>query len=415
MGFTEKLRKSAGITENVIFVFAFGFIMYQLILSYGGRAYGSLKGHGYLATIINPILKHQYSLSAAAVIIILNSTLFLWEIASLMIQLVKQEGSNAKGYDKYKLVFKKFLVSYKSPFLALLVLEFLPRLVTLNVFWLWLPHIQKMGFFTINLEWYSWIYGYLCYEFASWVFHFTSHRVRFLWCLHAPHHAPTEINMSANWVHFFAEVYYSAFVRLVILTFLGVNPLMFIILLAFDSAWGIFIHISERALKNGRLGILHHFIITPSHHRVHHSKNPLYLDRNFANVLPVWDWVFGTLQPLKEDVKADYGLTRDLDVTNFSDLYFGEIYLLYRDVKNAKGIKNKLLYMIMPPGWAPAGASKTASVLRKEFLETSPELGITSKNIFLGRIKSRLKWNKPGMKNVEISDSGMVFSVDENK
>src|ERR1700744_2585010 len=133
MGVTEKLRKSAGITENVIFVFAFGFIMYQLILSYGGRAYGSLKGHGYLATIINPILKHQYSLSAAAVIIILNSTLFLWEIASLMIQLVKQEGSNAKGYDKYKLVFKKVLVTSKSPFLALLFLDFLPRLVTLNV------------------------------------------------------------------------------------------------------------------------------------------------------------------------------------------------------------------------------------------------------------------------------------------
>ena len=44
---------------------------------------------------------------------------------------------------------------------------------------------------------------------------------------------------------------------------------------------------------------------------------------------------------------ADYGIMRN--VTDFSDLYFCELLLLIRDVSNAKGIKNKLLYMVMPP------------------------------------------------------------------
>jgi hypothetical protein len=90
----------------------------------------------------------------------------------------------------------------------------------------------------------------------------------------------------------------------------------------------------------------------------------------------------------KKEVKIDYGIRRELDVTNFSDLYFGELYLLYHDVKNAKGIKNKLLYTVMPPGWTPASAAKTASALRRDFLETNPALGVTSKNRFLAAIKS---------------------------
>jgi sterol desaturase/sphingolipid hydroxylase (fatty acid hydroxylase superfamily) len=308
-----------------------------------------------------------------------------------IIQLLKEERGNTQGYHKYKLIFKKVSVHYKSSFLAMLIHELLPKLILFHMFWIWLPHFQKLQLFTVNLQWYSWIYGYLCWEFSTWLFHFSSHRIRFLWCLHAPHHAPTEINMTVNWIHFFAESYYSTLIHLTISMLLGVNPAMFLAIISIDSAWGIFTHVSERTLKNGRLGILQYLLITPAHHRVHHAKNPLYIDTNFAFVLPVWDWLFGTLQPLKKEVKVEYGVTRDLDVTNFSDLYFGEIFLLYRDVKNADGIKNKLLYMVMPPGWTPAGTDQTALAVRQDFLKTNPELGTTSKNRIITAIKSRSK------------------------
>jgi sterol desaturase/sphingolipid hydroxylase (fatty acid hydroxylase superfamily) len=389
-----KQNKNLRIIENVIFVFAVGFIMYSLVATYGIYIYDSIKGKGYIGAIINPFLNHQYYISIVSALIILNTTFVIWEILSLVIQLLRQERGNTQGYPKYKLIFKKVSVHYKSSFLAMLIHQLLPKLILYHMFWIWLPHFQKLQLFTVNLAWYSWIYGYLCWEFSTWLFHFSSHRIRFLWCLHAPHHAPSELNMTVNWVHFFAESYYSTLIHLIISMVLGVNPLMFLAILSIDSAWGVFTHVSERTLKNGRLGILQYLLITPAHHRVHHAKNPLYIDTNFAFVLPVWDWLFGTLQPLKEEVKVEYGVSRDLDVTNFSDLYFGEILLLYRDIKNAEGIKNKLLYAVMPPGWTPACTAKTALTVRQDFLKTNPELGATSKNRFLTAIKSRSKTYK---------------------
>ncbi|MDR3695587.1 sterol desaturase family protein [Mucilaginibacter sp.] len=388
MSFTKNPNKNWRIIENVAFVCAFGFIMYNLISTYWRYAYASIKGHGYIGAIIDPLRTHEYYKSFISVMIILNATCILWEILRLIIQLLKQERGNTHDYHKFKRIFKQVSINYKPSFLALLILELLPKLFFIHMFWIWLPHIQKIGLFTINLKWYSWVYAYLCWEFSTWIFHFSSHRVRFLWCLHAPHHAPTELNMTVNWVHFFAESYYSTIVHLLILTPLGVKPVMFVAIMSISSVWGVFTHVSERTLKKGKLGLLQYLLITPAHHRVHHAKNPLYVDTNFATVVPVWDWMFGTLQPYKEEVSADYGLTRDLDVTNFWDLYFGEIIWLYRDVKKAGSIKDKLLYIVMPPGWTPVCSSNTASAMRRDFLKSNPALGITSKNRLMAAIKS---------------------------
>src|SRR5471030_259537 len=394
MSFTKKLNINWRIIENVIFVFAFGFIMYKLIGDYWLYVYNSVKDKGFIRAVVDPISSHNYYESVIAIIIMLNVTYLLWEILSSVMLLLKQE-SDIPGYSKYKLIFKKVLINYKPSFLALLITELLPKLFLIHMFWIWLPHFQKIRLFTINLQWYSWIYAYLCFEFAVWLYHFGLHRVRFLWCLHAPHHAPTELNLTVNWVNFFAEGYYSTLVYLIILTLFGINPVMFVTIMLISTTWGMFAHVSERALKNGKLGILQHLIITPAHHRVHHAKHPLYIDTNFASVVPLWDWIFGTLQPFKEEIRADYGVTRELDVTNFCDLYFGEILLLYRDVKNARTLKNKFLYIVMPPGWAPACSANTASVLRREFLKTNPALGITSKNRMLSAIKFWSKMYRP--------------------
>jgi sterol desaturase/sphingolipid hydroxylase (fatty acid hydroxylase superfamily) len=34
----------------------------------------------------------------------------------------------------------------------------------------------------------------------------------------------------------------------------------------------------------------------PSHHRVHHGANEVYLDRNYGGILIIWDRIFGTYQ-----------------------------------------------------------------------------------------------------------------------
>ena len=112
------------------------------------------------------------------------------------------------------------------------------------------------------------------------------------------------------------------------------------------------------------------------------------MDTNFCTFLPFWDWVFGTLQPLRDEVKIEYGITREMDTTNFIDFYFGEFILLFRDIKNANGLKNKFLYLIKPPGWNPESIEHTAATLRKSFLKENPEYGFTSRRWFIKKNKA---------------------------
>jgi hypothetical protein len=149
---------------------------------------------------------------------------------------------------------------------------------------------------------------------------------------------------------------------------------MLVVIMAFEVTWGTFIHAGERSFRTGRLGPARFFVITPSYHRVHHARNPLYMDTNFCTLLPFWDWMFGTLQPLRDEVKIEYGITRDINVTSFVDFYFGEILLLAHDLRGAPDWRTRLAYLVMPPGWAPGDRSHTASDRRRRFLADHPQL-----------------------------------------
>ena len=93
------------------------------------------------------------------------------------------------------------------------------------------------------------------------------------------------------------------------------------------------------------------------------------MDTNFCNLLNIWDKVFGTFQNEEKNLKIEYGITRKMNSGNFIDVYFGEIIALCKDVYHAPGIKNKLAYIVMPPGWSHTGEHKTAKIVRQEFLK----------------------------------------------
>jgi hypothetical protein len=90
----------------------------------------------------------------------------------------------------------------------------------------------------------------------------------------------------------------------------------------------------------------------------------LYIDTNFCNFLSVWDRVFRAYQPEDLSVRIEYGITRPVKMRSFTVMYFGEFVCLGRDVARAPGLRNKLLYLVMPPGWSHTGEHKTARVMR---------------------------------------------------
>jgi sterol desaturase/sphingolipid hydroxylase (fatty acid hydroxylase superfamily) len=281
----------------------------------------------------------------------------------LIIEIVKALASKKFNIPHYRVIFIIYVFN-----------RFVSRFISIAAVTFCIGLFEKFAIFNTSFTWYWLIYGYIVWELAHFVYHYLAHKVRLLWCLHSTHHAPEDMTLSVTYAHFFLEGPYADVIRTSICILLGVSPPLLFFIMFIDGTWGAFIHAGENLLKDGRLGFLNKLILTPSHHRVHHAKNPLYMDTNFCNLLNVWDKVFGTFQPEKNEVIPTYGITREMNPNNFFDVYFGEIAALWKDVKNAPGIKNKLLYVIMPPGWSHTGQHKTAWIVRQSFLEKNTSI-----------------------------------------
>ncbi|MEO9893840.1 sterol desaturase family protein [Aurantibacter sp.] len=258
---------------------------------------------------------------------------------------------------------------YKVNFLIYVFNRFIGRFIAIAMTTLCIGLFQKYAPFQTEMTWYWFIYGYIVWEFGHFLYHYWGHKVRLFWCLHSTHHAPENMNLSVTYAHFFLEAPYADIVRTTVCILLGVQPELLFLIMFIDGTYGAFIHVGENLIKDGRFGPLNKVILTPSHHRVHHARNPLYMDTNFCNLLNIWDHVFGTYQEEEKEVKIEYGITRKMDSGNFIDVYFGEFIALFKDVINAPGLKNKLMYIFMPPGWHHTGEHQTSKIVRAAYFK----------------------------------------------
>lgn len=403
-----QLKQGWYVIENLFFAFFFFSIVYVSIESFFNGTWDSLKGMGFLQDISDSINKKIYYKAVLAILSILTTFFLLVEMIRMFVRynpfhqfntklsLLKDEMHGKYMGEKILISCKRitgakfismFLKYYKTNFLARVFNEYISKLFIIFVYIEMMPVFHRFALFAIPETWWGWLYAYLMWELSYWIWHYLGHRVRLFWCLHAPHHAPATMNLTVAWVHFFAEGYYTAAVQVPILMLLGVSPGMAAIILVIDGTWGTFIHCGEDAFKNGRFGWMEKLFITPSHHRVHHARNPLYMDTNFCVLLPFWDWLFGTLQNERKEVQIEYGITREVNTSSFIDMYFGECICLFRDVKATAGWRNKIKLLFMPPGWMPGNIDHTAKVLRHNFLKGQEHLGKTSRDYILEKLR----------------------------
>lgn len=218
-----------------------------------------------------------------------------------------------------------------------------------------------------------WIFGFVVYELFYWIQHWAAHKVRLLWCIHSPHHAPGGIHMLIGANHSFLETvfYFPIFFGFLPALF-GVHPLIAVVVNVIDALWGSFLHISNEVVPRGRYGVLGRFLQTPSHHRVHHAKNVRYMDTNYNSITLLWDWLMGTLQPLRDEEPVKYGITREVDTGSFWDVHFGEFRLLARDLRKAGGPAEAMGYLFRPPGWKPGDDSQTAAARKAALVGAGP-------------------------------------------
>lgn len=267
-------------------------------------------------------------------------------------------------------VNRKSINDYKLTLVVIFVNRVLSHLVSFSVILFCYGALSEYAFFHVSWSWPWLIYAHVMYELGTYVYHYTAHKVRLLWCFHAIHHSPEVLNASVTLRTFYVENLYTELVKTSIMALSGVPLALYFFIMVIDSIWGAFVHISEKVLVNGRLGFAEKLILTPSHHRVHHGRNVPYIDTNYCAMINIWDRLFGTYQEERADIPVEFGLNRPIQADNFWDVYFGELPLLWTDVKSAKGLTNKIKYIIMPPGWRPDSPYFTAKYLKKNLLET---------------------------------------------
>ncbi|RYZ65232.1 MAG: fatty acid hydroxylase family protein, partial [Proteobacteria bacterium] len=106
-------------------------------------------------------------------------------------------------------------------------------------------------------------------------------------------------------------------------------------------------------------GVFDFVLNSPSHHRVHHACNPQYLDKNYGNVLIIWDRMLGTFAP--EGEKPTYGLTHRISPTALSESYLGYAADLFRALAGLTWRQKLFMLLASPARIDQAGMTPTPS------------------------------------------------------
>lgn len=225
---------------------------------------------------------------------------------------------------------------------------------------------DNFRFFTIPFAWWSFILLLFADDFSYYWFHRVSHENRLFWASHVIHHSSKHYNLSTALRQTWTGGFYS-FIFWLWLPLLGFHPGMIVFQMAISLLYQFWIH-TETIDKMPKWfeGIFN----TPSHHRVHHGSNPLYLDKNHAGILIIWDRMFGSFQPELKTEKVDYGLVTNINTYNPFIIAFKEWFALFKDTfSGKKSFSDRIKYIVKPPGWKHDGTGKLSSDLREEWLK----------------------------------------------
>jgi sterol desaturase/sphingolipid hydroxylase (fatty acid hydroxylase superfamily) len=221
--------------------------------------------------------------------------------------------------------------------------------------WLWQFRLVEIGW-----AWWAWALCFVLDDLAYYVFHRTAHRVRWFWASHVNHHSSQHYNLSTALRQTWTGTIAFGFIFRLPLLLIGFHPGMIFFCAGLNLIYQFWFH-TEAIHKCPRW--FEAVMNTPSHHRVHHATNPLYLDRNYAGVFIVWDKLFGTFQPELESERIHYGIVKQLGSFNLLWVAFHEWIGIARDVWSAPW-GSKLGYLWRPPGWTHDGSRDTSDMIR---------------------------------------------------
>ncbi len=225
---------------------------------------------------------------------------------------------------------------------------------------------ENFRLFDLGSGWLTLIVAFIMTDFFYYWIHRFGHRIRWFWASHVIHHSSQHYNLSTALRQTWTGPISMGFVVYMPLYLLGFHPFIVFFMHALNLIYQFWFH-TEAIDKcpNWFEAIMN----TPSHHRVHHSTNPEYLDANYAGVFIVWDKLFGTFVPEDKSNPCRYGLVSNLGTFNPIRVALHEWVAIFKDWRHAKNLKEVMLYALAPPGWTPDGSRMTSDMIKAEWRE----------------------------------------------
>ncbi|KAJ1684138.1 hypothetical protein LUZ63_020707 [Rhynchospora breviuscula] len=204
--------------------------------------------------------------------------------------------------------------------------------------------------------WWYWVLLLVGLDLGYYWHHRFSHRVRIAWAGHQAHHSSEYMNFGTalrqKWNPWFEFFFWLP------LPLLGFAPWTLYVAFGVNLIFQFYVH-TELVDRLPRP--VEYVLNTPSHHRVHHGSDPEYLDSNYGGMLIVWDRLFGTFVPERQ--RPTYGLTRKVETYHLLRLQYGDYVQIVRDVRRARTWRERVGYVLGPPGWQPAREHEPAPLL----------------------------------------------------
>lgn len=211
----------------------------------------------------------------------------------------------------------------------------------------WLEN--KVAIVDIPFTWLNVIIAFIAMDFAGYWGHRLNHYNNFFWNQHIIHHSSEEFNLAcalrqsiSNFINFFTIFLLPAAV-------LGVD----FQIIAIIAPIHLFAQFWYHTTYIGKMGFLEKIIVTPSHHRVHHAINPIYIDKNHGQIFIIWDKLFGTFQEELDSEPPIYGITVPARTWNPIKINFQHLWVMIKDTFRTANWGDKLKVWYGKTGWRP--------------------------------------------------------------
>ncbi len=213
---------------------------------------------------------------------------------------------------------------------------------------------QNLALFQLGLDsvW-VWLFAFIAYDYSYYWFHRMSHEINVLWAGHVVHHQSEEYNLTTALRQtsggFFGFIFYLP------MALIGIDPYMLVTVGSLNLIYQFWVHTRHI----GRMPAWYEAIfVTPSHHRVHHAQNPLYMNKNHGGVFILWDKWFGTFQVELDSEPVIFGITKPLASWNPIWANIDTYWALAKDSWRTQRWQDKIGVWFKKTGWRPKDVRK---------------------------------------------------------